>query len=73
MNALMEKFNKSEYKAITIPVHEINTNYKLVNLIPVRIGGASLLGSTCIGAIHYILDKVHCCPRKLWKDFETPN
>eukprot|EP00747_Dinoflagellata_sp_TGD_P087411 gnl/TRDRNA2_/TRDRNA2_163615_c0_seq1.p1 gnl/TRDRNA2_/TRDRNA2_163615_c0~~gnl/TRDRNA2_/TRDRNA2_163615_c0_seq1.p1 ORF type:complete len:320 (+),score=49.99 gnl/TRDRNA2_/TRDRNA2_163615_c0_seq1:41-961(+) len=34
--------------------------------ISIRLGLASLLGSQCAVIIHFLLDKLHLCPLKLW-------
>eukprot|EP00397_Hematodinium_sp_SG-2012_P043761 GEMP01048721.1.p1 GENE.GEMP01048721.1~~GEMP01048721.1.p1 ORF type:complete len:237 (+),score=51.51 GEMP01048721.1:126-836(+) len=32
------------------------------------LGGAALLGSSCIAITHYLLDKIHQCPSRLWAE-----
>lgn len=33
------------------------------------VRGSYLLQNSAVAVINYILDKVHCCPRKMWRDF----
>lgn len=35
-------------------------------LTPLRLGRTSLFGSACITIVHFLLDKLHLCPARLW-------
>jgi len=37
-------------------------------VIPARLGINSLLGSACMAILHYMLDKYHVCPLKVWPE-----
>ena len=43
-------------------VREVFSN----SLLPLRLGRTSLFGSACITIVHFLLDKLHICPIKLW-------
>ena len=45
-------------------VREVFSNE--ISLQPLRLGRTSLFGSACITIVHFLLDKLHICPIKLW-------
>eukprot|EP00933_Yihiella_yeosuensis_P079039 TRINITY_DN9111_c0_g5_i1.p1 TRINITY_DN9111_c0_g5~~TRINITY_DN9111_c0_g5_i1.p1 ORF type:complete len:246 (-),score=45.25 TRINITY_DN9111_c0_g5_i1:150-779(-) len=42
-----------------------------IEVVPTRVGTNSLLGSSCVAIVHYILDKYHACPQSVWSHLEV--
>lgn len=59
---------KAAKKAAAAAEAEASIGGRDVNIfaVRVRLGRQSLFGSSCVAIIHYIMDKVHTCPMKLW-------